>query len=360
MSKESTAWACCRFCPSERMSVLRRTSTSPSSGVKSASPVTDLGQNRSSSLARASGLVSDPMTTVQVRSPSRPGVALDTLLQVGRRVLECREYGHLVRWRMRHDFPERVQLRVRASLQVLQLDGHTRQRLPVFLEVHKELVFEQVGGHSALGGRQHFFDEVAADERVVREPCPDEVPDHLSRKHRPMLLNEAQQHVVRIPHPSHRPQGRVPGRLEPFEQLRLQQARQRLFRRRLLWLVHAIERRAVAGHRECVYAHLHRLNDARMGAVQIVAALVQLRFRELHRRSIIESFVRVSLRDERAVAADRQRVDEGEQLRLREARRIGRTGLGEEPPQAGDAERRFRKGAVMPAEQQEQAVQVPQ
>ena len=73
MSKDSTAWACCKFCPSERMSVLRMTSTSPPSGTNPCSPVTDSGQNRSSSLVRASALVSEPMATVHSRPPNRSG-----------------------------------------------------------------------------------------------------------------------------------------------------------------------------------------------------------------------------------------------------------------------------------------------
>ena len=54
--------------------MLSRTSTSPSGGTKCGSPVTDSGQKRSNSRVRVSALVSEPITTVQLRPPRISGL----------------------------------------------------------------------------------------------------------------------------------------------------------------------------------------------------------------------------------------------------------------------------------------------
>ena len=55
--------------------MLSSTSTSPSRGSNPESPVTDAGQNRSNSLARASASIDEPITAVQLRPPSNSGSA---------------------------------------------------------------------------------------------------------------------------------------------------------------------------------------------------------------------------------------------------------------------------------------------
>ena len=75
-------------------------------------------------------------------------------------------------------------------------------------------------------------------------------------------------------------------------------------------------RKTVPGHGQLIYPVRDVLSDPRVGAVQVIAPLVELWIGELHHRPVDEALIAVVLLDERPVPPDRQRVQQREELLL--------------------------------------------
>ena len=175
-----------------------------------------------------------------------------------------------------------------------------------------------------------------------------------------MLLQPLQHDRVGVPQALDCAERGAPGGLEPLEQPRPHQAGQCLFVCGLAGTLSQIGRGPVPGHGQCVDGGNDLPHDARIGHVQLVAPLEQHRVGEFYRRTIGEMVVRVVAFQEGTIAAHRDGVNQWEQDILRESLRVVGAGIEEETAKAPDTQWGVGEGAVVAAEQQHEAVEVPE